>query len=320
MHKLFTNRFVLLPVFNSIVLGFIILLMAPAGYAQNSVLGAGATLPYPLLKKLFREYQYSTGKTVIFEAIGSGSGLAKFNANHVDFVITDIPDQDTFNAPNRMAIPISISGIAVAYNLPKNPDLKLNKAILKAIYSGEITHWNDPAIAELNAPESLPNLPIQVATRPAKSGTYYIFTQFLNTNSLQGNHVVPGSLGMAQFIDKTIGSLGFLGLNHAVDQHLKIARIENNVGAFIVPNPHVISMATTENSPYAYPISGLSWLVFDTKQADARHLAHWLLETGHYYHKQFQYAPLPQRQRIEWLKKLEDTQWISFVLAGKRLA
>jgi ABC-type phosphate transport system substrate-binding protein len=308
MRNLFPNRLSTLPTFNCMVLVFSILLIASTGYAQNNLHGAGATLPYPLLKKLFREYQYNTGKPIIFEAIGSGSGLAKFNANAVDFLITDTPDETTLNAPNRIAVPISISGVAVAYNLPKNPDLKLNKAILKAIYSGEITHWNDPAIAELNAPELLPNLPIQVATRPAKSGTYYIFTQFLDTNSLQGNHVVPGSLAMARFIDETIGSVGFLGLNHAIDQHLKIARIENNVGAFIVPNPHVIGMATTENSPYAYPISGLSWLVFETKQTEVRHLAQWLLETGQYYHKQFQYAPLPQQQRVQWLKKLEISQ------------
>ena len=307
MQRLLPNRLSTLPIFNCMVISFSILLIASTGYAQTTLRGAGATLPYPLLKKLFREYTYTTKNQVVFEAIGSGSGLAKFTANQVDFVITDVPSSKTINASNRMSIPISVSGVAVAYNLPKNPDLKLNKIVLQAIYSGKITHWNDPAIAELNGLESLPNLPIQVARRPAKSGTYHIFTHFLNQTTLHGNHVIPGSLGMAQFIDETIGSLGFLGLNHAVDNHLKIARIENKSGAFIYPNPHVISVAVDHDSPYAYPITGLSWLVFNPESSAMRDLASWLLHTGQYYHKQFQYAPLPKQMRVNWLKKLENS-------------
>lgn len=306
MQKILSNRLSVLPFFSCMVIIFSILLIASTGHAQTTLRGAGATLPYPLLKKLFREYQYTTKNRIIFEAIGSGSGLAKFTAKHVDFVITDVPSFKTIESTNYIRIPISISGVAVAYNLPKNPDLKLNKLVLKAIYSGKITHWNDPAIAELNKEKTLPSLPIQVARRPAKSGTYHIFTHFLNQTTLHGNHVIPGSLGMAQFIDETIGSLGFLGLNHAVDNHLKIARIENKSGAFIYPNPHVISMAIDSNSPYTYPISGLSWLVFDSRNTAMRDLAIWLLTTGQYYHKQFQYAPLPRQKRIEWLKKLEN--------------
>ncbi len=308
MRNRIPHRLSSLPTFICMVLVFTILLMTSTGYAQNSLRGAGATLPYPLLEKLFREYQYNTGKPVIFEAIGSGSGWGKLNANAVDFLISDTPYSETFQDSNRIAVPICISGVAVAYNLPKNPDLSLNKAVLSAIYSGKITHWDDPAIATLNPTESLPNLPIQAATRPARSGSYYIFTQFLGTEASQASNSVPGSLAMARFIDETIGSVGFLGLSHAVNNHLKIARIKNQTGAFILPNPHVIGMATTQNSPYAYPISGLSWLVFDPQRTDVRHLAQWLLKTGHYYHKQFQYAPLPPQQRVHWLNQLAASQ------------
>lgn len=49
-----------------------------------------------------------------------------------------------------LELPVYISPIAVAYNLPGIDDLNLSAANVAGIFSGTITNWNDPAIAADN--------------------------------------------------------------------------------------------------------------------------------------------------------------------------
>ena len=281
--------------------------------------GAGATLPYPLIRKLFQSYESTHSDTqIIFEAIGSGSGTLKFNADKVDFLITDVPytaDKSTASLETLFIIPISLSGVAVAYNLPENPELNLNREILKRIYTGSITKWNHEAIQALNPDSNLPDLKIKTARRPFESGTQRIMSDFLDYPITDPKTIVISNTGMASFIDTTPGALGFLSFSAATNQYLKIARIENSAGQFIHPNPHVISLgkqprtddSDDAESPYAYPIVGFSWLVFDRDDDPMRDLARWILQTGQSYHKQFHYAPLPEALRQSMVDALSDS-------------
>ena len=54
-------------------------------------------------------------------------------------------------------IPVYISPIAVAFNLPGVTDLKLDADTIAKIFRGQITKWNDPAIAALNPGVELPD-------------------------------------------------------------------------------------------------------------------------------------------------------------------
>ena len=69
------------------------------------------------------------------------------------------------------------------YNLPGNPALKLTAALACGIFTGEITNWDDPALATLNP--GLPNLPIVPVLRGDLAGTNYVFESWCITDAAQ---------------------------------------------------------------------------------------------------------------------------------------
>ena len=76
-------------------------------------------------------------------------------------------------------IPVYISPIAVAFNLPGITELKLDATTVAKIFRGEIANWNDPAIAALNPGVSLPDLKVTPVNRSDDSGTTTNFTEYL---------------------------------------------------------------------------------------------------------------------------------------------
>ena len=71
----------------------------------------------------------------------------------------------------------------MVYNpsLPAGARLHLTGPVLAAIFLGQITRWNDPAIAALNPGVPLPPARINVVHRSDGSGTTYIFSVFLSS-------------------------------------------------------------------------------------------------------------------------------------------
>ena len=59
--------------------------------------------------------------------------------------------------------------------------MHLTGPVLAQIFLGQITNWDDPAIAALNPHLALPNAPIFVVHRSDGSGTTYIFTSYLSS-------------------------------------------------------------------------------------------------------------------------------------------
>ena len=79
-------------------------------------------------------------------------------------------------------IPWALSATAVAYNVPGAPaHLNLDGTTISKIFLGQITNWNDPAIAALNKGANLPNLKITPVFRSDGSGTSYNFTDYLSS-------------------------------------------------------------------------------------------------------------------------------------------
>jgi phosphate transport system substrate-binding protein len=76
-------------------------------------------------------------------------------------------------------LPMVIGPIAVAYNLEGVDKLVLTPAVLADIFQGEITTWNDPAIAAANKDAKLPDDAIKVFFRSDESGTTENFTKYL---------------------------------------------------------------------------------------------------------------------------------------------
>ncbi len=66
-------------------------------------------------------------------------------------------DESMAKAPGKILhLPVVAGAVAITYNLPGNPKLKLDSDVIAGIYLGKITKWNDPKIAALNPGVSCP--------------------------------------------------------------------------------------------------------------------------------------------------------------------
>src|SRR5215831_10306455 len=171
--------------------------------ALNSVdiQGAGATFPAPLYKRWFLEYYHRHSDVrVNYQAIGSGAGIRQFTADLVDFGASDaaMSDKEIAEAekknPHRgrvLLLPMTAGSVAICYNVPGAPrDLKLSRQVYVDIFLGNVTEWNDLAIAALNPGAELPDLSITVVRRSDGSGTTYAFTNHLSKASKEWNDKV----------------------------------------------------------------------------------------------------------------------------------
>ena len=132
-------------------------------------------------------HQQHPAVTVNYSAVGSSAGIAAISAQQVDFGASDVP----MNASELAAaqggpvtqVPDALGAEGVAYNLdlPAGARLHLTGPVLAAIFLGQITHWNDPAITALNPGITLPAASIAVVHRSDGSGTTYIFSNYLSS-------------------------------------------------------------------------------------------------------------------------------------------
>ena len=106
---------------------------------------------------------------------GSGAGRKAILAGSAQFAGSDAHlSADEYESSKKVCgpegaidIPVYVSPIAVAFNLPGIDSLNLDAATIAKIFKKEITNWNDPAIAALNEGVSLPDQAITVVEWPA---------------------------------------------------------------------------------------------------------------------------------------------------------
>lgn len=127
------------------------------------------------------------GQTLDYNSNGSGAGIAEFTGGQTDFGGTDSPLQgEEYTAAEERCegpawnLPAVFGPIAIAYNLD-GVDVALSAENLARIFNGEITNWNDPAIAEENEGAELPDQDITVIFRSDESGTTDNFQMYLES-------------------------------------------------------------------------------------------------------------------------------------------
>lgn len=274
-----------------------------SGAQTISLVGAGASFPYPLYSKWFSEYaKANPGVQISYQSIGSGGGIQQLKARTVDFGASDAPlsDEEADDMPGPVVhIPTVAGAVAVAYNLPgREQPLNLDAATLVAIYSGQVKRWNDPGIAVLNPGESLPSLPIVVVHRSDGSGTSYLFTSYLTAVSSEWANKVgagksvswpagvgaKGNEGVTGIVKQTPGAVGYLELAYAEQNNLACAHLRNQAGSFVAPTVASTTAAAAGaadamredvrvslvNPPGsdAYPIAGFTYLLVYQEQSD----------------------------------------------------
>jgi phosphate transport system substrate-binding protein len=313
--------------------------------AQTLLNGAGSSFDYPAFTKWFEAYGKVDGNVRFnYASIGSGGGQKQLLNQTVDFGASDAPmtDETLAKAPGKILhLPIVAGGVAIIYNLPGNPKLKLDGDTIANIYLGNITKWNDAKIKALNPDVALPDMPIVPIHRSEGSGTSFIFTDYLSSvnkpwaNTVGKNTSVKwpagiglgakGSEGVAGQVKQIPGAIGYAELAYANQNKIPYADVKNAAGQFVSPTPDSVSAALATasipddfrfsmvNPPgeKAYPIAGASWVMVYEKQKKAENGKHlvaflkWAIKDGQKISATLDYAPLPENVQKRVLKLID---------------
>ena len=301
----------------------------------------GSTLVEPLLRAWIDQYRTLAPDVVFrYAAAGSPEAIDRLTSGDTgdDFYASDVPlteiQEVTMGASQEIVdVPWAASAIAVAYNLPDLPGLHLSPDTVAGIFAGKILHWDDVAIKADNDGVKLPSTSISVVSRSDPSGTTKVFSSYLSaaaggTWDLGSHDTVrfprgtsaAGSSGVAAAVKKTTGAVGYVDLAHARQQGLGVAALGNRAGRFVDPTPDAVNAALaaantrpfgttakllfTPDSPGAYPLSTLSYLLFrrhgmaPDKAAALRHFAVWALGEGQRLAEPLGYTPVPRQLQV----------------------
>jgi phosphate transport system substrate-binding protein len=218
----------------------------------QQITGAGSSFAAPIYSKWGEASASATGVQLNYQAVGSGAGINQINNRTVDFGASDMPVKaDQLAEHKLMQFPTVIGGVDIIVNLPgiKPNELKLTGPILADIYLGNITKWNDKAIADLNPELKLPKTAIAPVHRADGSGTTFVFTDYLSMQSPDWKAKVgastsvswpvgagaKGSDGVAGTVRQIPGGLGYDESTYAEQNHLTTAMMRNADGKFVAP-------------------------------------------------------------------------------------
>jgi phosphate transport system substrate-binding protein len=329
--------------------------LAGTALAEVNLTGAGATFPYPLYSKWFDVYQKETGVKINYQSIGSGAGIQQVKAGTVDFGASDaaLSNQRLKEMPRAVLhFPTAAGAVVLAYNMDGvSQPLNLTSDIIAGIYLGKVTQWNDKAIAAVNPGVALPPSPILAVHRSDGSGTTNIFTTYLSVVSRSWKELVgantsvswpvgiggKGNEGVAGLVRQTPGSIGYVELAYAKQNHLAYAHVRNAAGKFIEPTlasttaaaqgaaamlaKDVRTPIANSSSPDAYPIAGMTFLLVYKDQKDAdkgKALAdfiRWANSKGQEINETLEYARLP-----EPVVKVNEATLMQLRVAGRPIA
>jgi phosphate transport system substrate-binding protein len=309
-----------------------------SGGHKPALTGSGSTFDAPFFSVAFAKYQQQHPRVTIgYSAVGSSAGIAAISARQVNFGASDVPmtasEQAAAKGGPITQVPVDLGGEGIAYNLslPTRARLHLTGPVLAAIFLGQITHWNDPALTALNPGLSLPDAAINVVHRSDGSGTTYIFSNYLSSvDPKWASKVGTGKSlswptgegaesngGVATAVNRTPFSIGYIEQAYSRGLLLPFAAIRNQAGNYVIPStqtvtadaaqkPHITPAdfsIVNQPGPGSYPISGYSWALVYTHQPDQARgqalvaMLDWLTHDGQAYAAVNGYVPLPPQVR-----------------------
>lgn len=319
-----------------------------SAFAAASLTGAGGTFPAPVYAKWADSYQKETGNQVNYQGIGSSGGVKQIIAKTVDFGASDAPmAEDKLNSNGLFQFPTVIGGVVLAVNLPgvKSGELTLDGQTLGDIYLGNIKKWNDPAIAKLNPGVKLPDQNIAVVRRADGSGTSFVFTSYLtkvnaawkekvgagNTVNWPAGLGGKGNDGVAAFVQRLPGSIGYVEYAYAKQNNLAYTKLVNADGQAVSPTEEAFSAAakgadwsksfaqdlTNQKGGDAWPITSTTFILIYKNQQNAGKGAEvlkffdWAYKNGNQVANDLDYATLPDavvtQIRASWKENIKDS-------------
>ena len=299
---------------------------------QTSLSGAGATFPAPLYQKWLEDFeQLHNGVRIQYQPIGSQAGVNQLLSGKVDFAGSDVAPEVLGGAAassHLHRVASVLGAVVVIYNLNgSTEDLHLTPEALAGIYLGRIRRWNDPEIRRSNKGTDLPDAEIAVIHRSDGSGTTWVWSDYLSKvspawSSAMGRGLTlhwtvgagaEGSEGVAEAVEKTPNSIGYVELAYAIQNRLSFAAVRNRAGEFIHADLDSLAEAATTADAAgtsveditdppgksAYPISSFTWLLLPEttspeKKAALTEFLRWILNAGQKECSSLGYAPLPR--------------------------
>lgn len=305
---------------------------APAGGV--SIVGAGASFPFPLYTKWISEYTKQRPDLKInYQSIGSGGGIRQVTERTVDFGASDAPmsDEQIAKAAGIVHIPTCLGAVVLTYNVEGVPSgLKITPEAAAGIFLGTIKKWDDPAIKGENPDAKLPSKDIASVHRSDGSGTTKIFVDYLSEVSPAwksgpgtGTSVnwpsglgAKGNEGVAALVSSTPSAVGYVELAYATQNKLTYASIKNKAGKFVAPSIESTTAAASgaaakvpddlrvsivnADGDDAYPIASFTYVLLYKEQKDASKgkalvdFVRWSVHDGQAFTTNLHYAPLPK--------------------------
>ena len=320
------------------------LLGAVAGQALAAdISGAGATFPYPVYAKWAEAYKMQTNIGLNYQSIGSGGGIKQIEAATVTFGASDKPLEPADLKKNGLVQwPMIIGGVVPVVNIPGvNPgDLMLDGPTIAAIYLGDISRWNDPAIKKLNPKLALPKLDIAPVYRSDGSGTNFLFTNYLSQASPSFKQKIgadtsvqwpvgigaKGNEGVANQTMQTSGAIGYVEYAFVKQTKMTYTKLLNHDGKYVAPEAKAFQAAaanadwakaegyylilTDQPGAETWPITGASFILMhsDTKDPQAQaalKFFDWAYKNGAKLAADLDYVPLPDK-----VTKLVEKTWM----------
>ena len=294
--------------------------------------GAGATFPYPIYAKWADAYKKQTGVGLNYQSIGSGGGIKQIKAKTVTFGASDMPlKPDDLNAAGLVQFPMIIGGVVPVVNIKGvGPgQLVLDGATIAAIYLGDITKWDDPAIKKLNPKLALPSTAIAPVYRSDGSGTNFLFSDYLSKESPKFQSTIganssvqwptgigaKGNEGVANMTTQTDGAIGYVEYAYAKQNKMASTMLVNKSGKAVAPSADSFQSAagnadwthaagyylilTDQAGAQSWPITGASFILVYKQPADAAAVGEalkffaWAYQDGAAMASELDYVPLP---------------------------
>lgn len=302
----------------------------PASAAE--ITGAGSTFVYPVLAKWADAYKKATGIGLNYQSIGSGGGIKQITNKTVTFGASDMPLMPAdVQKNNFVQFPVINGAVVPLLNLPgiKPGELTFDGPTLAKVFLGDITKWNDPAIAKLNPGVKLPDMAIAIVHRSDGSGTTFIWTDYLSKVSADWKSKVgentavewpvgiggKGSEGVSATVAQTVGALGYVEYAYAMQNNLTYAKMVNQAGKVVAPTAAAFQAAAAgadwanaqdfrviiTNAPGAasWPIAGSTFILMQAVPVNAADSAaalkffDWGYKNGKKMASDLLYVPMP---------------------------
>jgi phosphate transport system substrate-binding protein len=281
----------------------------PASDLTGTLVGAGSSAQGSAQEAWIAAFQTANPAVdITYDPSGSGAGRETFIAGGSDWAGSDsaLNDDELAGAFGACAegttaidLPTYISPIAVIYNVDGVDELNLDAETIAHIFKGDITTWNDPAIAALNEGVELPAATITAVHRSDDSGTTKNFSDYLNKLvpevwdqkpadpfPYQTGEGAQGTSGVVDAVTNGTNTIGYADASKAGD--LGVAKLkvgDDFVGytaeaaaAVVAESPLVegrdendiaFAIDRTTTDPSHYPLVLVSYSIVCSEYADA---------------------------------------------------